>query len=156
MNKPVITILVFITISVFFSCDYVDNKLTIQNNTKDSIAFIIENVRNNYPTNSTDTLKNIDKLKNVDKIIQLNSQKKSFVYFVGHDEHKSITIFNTKWEYLIEDHPNKRLVVYFYPVSVFTTGKYKWKDILLNSVYIKRVDYTIDELEKNKWIIEYK
>jgi len=153
-----ISLLIIISTISFYSCDFIDNKLTVANSSKDSIAFIIENETNYFQTISTDTLRNTEKLKYQDKVIQLNVNQEAQrgIYFIAHDEHKKIRTFNVKWESLIKHHPSKKLVVYFFPVNVFTSGKYNWKDIWSNSVYLKRLEYTIDQLEDNNWTVEYK
>jgi hypothetical protein len=57
------------------------------------------------------------------------------------------------WPFLIQRSKNKRLNVFF--INVDTIIKYQdWNHIRESKKYCRK-EYTLEELEKTKWIIEY-
>lgn len=61
---------------------------------------------------------------------------------------------STKWDVYFESINDKKIRLFIiYKDSV---DKYGWKEILSNNIYTKKYLFTIEDLEKTKWKIEYK
>ena len=157
----IITIYFFLTI-LFVSisgCDFIDNKLKVWNNTKDSIAFIIPTLLDNFPT--LDSENTISKSKN-DSLLKTRAtydpkDDDSFggVHFLAPNSNQNLMLFNTTWEGVIERYYKRKLVIYFFPVSVMTSGNYTWKEIWTKKLYTKKIELDVGELKKLKWNIHY-
>ena len=130
---------IFICLS---SCDFSDYKLKVWNNTKDSIAFIIP-TQDNFPTiNFENTLskKENDSLLNT-RVSYDAKDNDPFggVHFLAANSEKKLMVFNTTWEGVIEGYPKRKLVIYFFPVFVMTSGNYTWKEIWNKRLYTKKI-----------------
>jgi len=148
--------LIFISLS---GCDFSDYKLKVWNNTKDSIAFIIP-TQDNFPTlDSENTLskkENDSLLKTVVFYDAKDDDPFGGVHFLAANSDKKFMVFNTTWEGVIERYPKKKLVIYFFPVSVMTSGNYTWKDIWNKKLYKKKIELDESELKKLDWNVHYK
>jgi hypothetical protein len=152
-------ILIVISVTGLTSCDFSDGKLIVDNQTTDSIAFIILNESNYYPTYSEDTSTNEAKLKDtalINSFVKCDpgSESKGGIHFLSPKSAKHLSTFNTKWKYLVESNPNKQLQILFVPANFMTTGKFKWKDLYQKNIFDKRT-FTIDELNNNDWKVVY-
>ncbi len=145
------------------SCDYGDRKLKVWNYSPDSIAFIIPAEPNYFPTENesfgNSKAKHInDSLLNTYAKYDAHSDGQSMggVHFVLKDSVERPLTFNTKWEYIINETPNKCLEIYFFRASVFTSGQFLWKDIWDKKMYLSKTKYTQEELEAADWNIYFR
>ena len=143
------------------SCDFIDKKLVVVNNTKDSIAFIIPAEPNYFPTfdNSKDPRENKElNEKLLNTIAKYDPEKESFggVHFLVGDSSKHVSSFNIKWEAIVNRTSDKKLKILFCPSNVLTTGRYTWKTIYDNKMFTVEKDLSVEELEKLNWTITYK
>ena len=147
--------LIFISLS---GCDFSDNKLNAGNNTKDSIAFIIP-TQDYFPTlDSDNTLsksKNDSLLKSRASYDPKDDDPFGGVHFLSANSDKNLMVFNTTWEGVIERYPKRKLVIYFFPASVMTSGNYTWKEIWTQKLYTKKIELNEGELKRLKWKIHY-
>ncbi len=134
--KVQVIIIVILLISVAGTCDYNDNRLQIRNNSRESITVDF----------SDDTLL-------PERI------KENITYFLrdkiasGETFRKNRHGSENAWTFLVQGSANKKLNVFF--INIDTLLKYNdWNYIKENQLY-KRKEYTLDELEKHKWVIEY-
>ena len=142
------------------SCDFIDSKLKVWNNTKDSIAFIILTEPNYFPT--TDSGNTLSKSEN-DSLLETrakydptNDDGFGGVHFLAGDSSKNLMTFNTTWEGVIGRSPNKKLEIYFFPAFVMTSGNYTWKEIWKKKMYTAKKEFSEGEMKKLKWNIYYK
>jgi hypothetical protein len=130
----------------------------IRNLSKDSIVCAIASIPNQYPTTNTvdsELLKKAnDSLMNI-KVKYNSNQYYNDIYFLSKDSIIYPHLFNTTWEGVISSSPSKKLEVYFYRTSILTSGDYTWKEILDNKMYKEKKVYSIEDLKKAKWIIDY-
>jgi len=147
--------LIFISLS---SCDFTDNKLKVWNNTKDSIAFIIPTEPNYFPMTDSDNAlskSENDSLLGTRAKYDPNDESFGGVHFLAGDSNKNLMTFNTTWEGVIDRSHNKRLVIYFFPAFVMTSGNYTWKEIWDKKMYTDKKEFSEDELKKLNWNIHY-
>ena len=140
-------------------CDFTDNKLNIQNKTNDSLAFIILNESNYFPTSDTDTITNATllsnpKLLNVFVKYDPRSETRGGVYFIAANSTKNLSTFNTTWDGVVKSNPGNVLEIIFIPSKYMTSGKFKWKDLYQQQLFDKRI-IKYDELKKSNWIVSY-
>ena len=118
------------------SCDYSDRRLQIKNDSKEVIVAEF----------SEDTL--LKEMSN-DNIECLTRDK----ILPGETLRKTMIGSENGWPFLIQRSKNKRLNVFF--IIVDTITKYQdWNHIREGKSYYRK-EYTLEELEKTKWIIEY-
>lgn len=152
-------IIYFFLVSIFISlssCDFSDEKLKVWNNTKDSIAFIIPTLPDNFPTDTALSKSSIDTL--LSTRVKYNPSDDSpweGAHFLAGDSSKNLMVFNTTWEGVIERSHNQKLEIYFFPVSVMTSGNFTWKEIWSRKLYTKKEVLSEDKLEKLGWNIHY-
>jgi hypothetical protein len=150
----------FLTYLSLTSCDFSDAKLIIRNQSSDSIAFIIPAEPNYFPTSDTIGGPQLNKHIN-DSLLatyaKYNPEDESFggVHFLAKDTMKHLLAFNTKWEHIVDQAPNKTLEIFFFPTYVMTSGKYKWKEIWDNKMYTDKKSFTKDELDNADWNVNY-
>lgn len=118
------------------TCDYSDNRLKVQNNSKQGITVDF----------SEDTLMEERSNENITYFIRDKIMS-------GETLNKTMPGSVNGWPFLIQRSKNNRLNVFF--IEVDTLSKYHdWKYIKENKLY-KRKEYTLVELEKRDWVIEY-
>ncbi|MBE7177852.1 MAG: hypothetical protein INR69_15705 [Mucilaginibacter polytrichastri] len=62
-------------------------------------------------------------------------------------------VINPSWDGWVESTPGKHVNFYFFPLD--TMKKYTWEQIQAGARCTHSVSYTIEELEKRNWIINY-
>lgn len=144
---------------VLSGCDFSDGKLIVENRTSDSLAFIILNESNYYPTSDTDTISNATRIQDsalLNSIAKYNPgiESKGGIHFVSAKSSKNLWTFNTTWEYLVESSPNKTLEILFIPAEYMISGKYKWKELYQKRLF-DRKSIKKEELEKSDWKVTY-
>ena len=157
-NKKIVGFIFLISILIV-SCDFIDNKLTFKNLTKDSIAIVINGMSNQFPTSiSMDSVPNEKISENLllskPKYDPLNTSGKG-IYFLLKDTIITAYVFNHHWENEIDRMPGKKLELYFFDASILTSGKFTWKEILCNKMYKEKKIYTKEDLQNSNWIICY-
>jgi len=63
-------------------------------------------------------------------------------------------LYSKSWKSYITNCPDKTLKVFFISEEVMKNNT--WSEIVKGQLYLKRIKVTLDELEKNDWLIEYK
>lgn len=135
------------------------NKLKVQNNTKDSIAFIIPTEPDYFlPTDSNNTLskRGNDSLLETRAKYNPSYESRRGVHFLTGNSIKNLGTFNTTWEGIIDRSHNKKLEIYFFPAFVMTSGNYTWKEIWDKKMYTEKKEFSESELKKLNWNIYYK
>jgi len=129
--------IVFIAFIVLeFSCDYNDDRLQVKNNSNENIIFDF----------SDDTLL---ELKNNEDIKFFIREK----IVPGETSRQIMQGSVNGWPFLVQRSKNNRLNVFF--INMDTLSKYNdWIVILKKKLY-NRKEFTLEELEKNEWVIEY-
>lgn len=135
MKKNLLVIMIALLV-LAGTCDYSDNRLTVKNNSEQVITVDF----------SEDTL--MEKRSN-----------DNIVYFVrdkieqGETMRKTMPGSENGWPFLVQRSKNNRLNIFF--IEVDTLVKYNdWDYIKANRLYIRK-EYTLEELEKGDWVIEY-
>ena len=127
--------------NLIISCDPIDHKLKLINNTNDKT----------YYTYS----QNIDLLAMYD--VELEKMKVSQSY---HNYINSIEANDTimppemgydAWVKLIQNSKNKKLYIFTFDID--TLEKYQWKDIVQKNKYKNRYAISLEELEKINWTV---
>lgn len=129
--------ILLLIVSICAGCEYTDNRLKVINQASFNIAV--------YDTNDTSsvTLNNIE-------------------YYQSNAIHPKDTLFlsipgKNGWVNYIEQGPQKKLYVFFFYLD--TLNRYQHKadmNYLIESKrYIKRVTFTLNQLEKMNWEIQY-
>lgn len=135
-----------------------DNKLVVHNNTDSTIAFLIPQEPNYFPTtDQPDTILekkiNDSLLDTRAKVIMTNST--GGVHFIKANSSENIGTFNTTWEGVIEQSPKKKIEFLFFPVRILTSGKYTWRQIWCDTMYIQKQVFSETELKKHNWVVEF-
>ncbi len=131
MKKSLILILLF-----FISCDITDSRfLRIENKSKNSIVCFISKV----------DISSIKDVSEMDAVIDVNI-----------DESNSLALHGMKsrWEDYIEKCDIKKIRLYI--IATDSVDKYGWKKIFKENIYNKKYLFTIEDLDKINWEIEYK
>jgi len=61
---------------------------------------------------------------------------------------------SNKWDVYFESIDDKKVRLFI--IKKDSLDKYGWKEILKNNIYNKKYLFTIEDLDKIKWEIEYK
>jgi hypothetical protein len=128
----------FLTLFILFStsCDYVDNRLQIRNNSPFPIAFEV----------CKDTILGKADVNNIEYYFSN--------YLNPGQEIKKSKIGSTKsWSYYIKNSTNQKLNIYFFNVDILK--KYNSMDTIISLKLYHKYEFTEQELEKAKWKIEY-
>lgn len=115
-------------------------KLVIHNTTKDTVFFSAQ----------FDTIVHIEQ-----KPIFYKEDFKNYSHelLLAPDEKENAHIINTTWEKAIERSIDKKLRVIFFKKILL--DKTKWEDVVNNQYYSKRLEFTVEELEKINWKVVY-
>lgn len=152
-------IVVALSICFFSGCDFSDAKLVVENKTGDSLAFIILNELNYYPTSDDDTITNGSKLQDsglLNSIAKYDArmESKGGVHFISGNSSKNIATFNTTWNGLVESSPTRTLEILFTPAKYMTSGRYKWKELYQHHLFTRR-SIRQEELKQSDWKVVY-
>ncbi len=123
---------------ILTSCDYVDNRLTIINNSNKKICFDFDK----------DTILTIPALG-----------KKEFYmssYMINPNESNQVSMpGSTKyWDYYINSSKNKKLNLFIFDYD--SVVNCNWDSLRKNKRFIKRLEITKAQLDSNNWIVNYK
>ena len=124
-----------------FSCDTEDFKLSIYNQSSDTVF---------YNVKSDTIIRNMDK-PNYFKLGNDSPYAKEGCLIPGEKEKTSV--INTSWERWINKIPDKKVKIFFYKKTLLNIVK--WDDIIKNQYYSKRLEFTVEELEELDWIVVY-
>jgi hypothetical protein len=157
--KYKIVIVVGLIIYIFSGCDFSDAKLIVENKTGDSLAFIILNESNYYPTSDADTITNGSKLQDLELLNSIakydpRTESKGGVHFISGKSSKNLATFNTTWNGLVESSPNMTLEILFIPAKYMTSGRYKWKELYQQHLFTRK-SIRLEELKKSSWKVKY-
>ena len=125
-------------IILFFSCDYVDNRLTISNKSTNTIIFVT----------SLDSSLVCWEVQHLEVYLskKVLPQKKMTDIFPGS---------TTEWSKYINRSTNEKLNLFIFDMD--TIHKYEnWCSIITNKRYVKRYSLTEKELDSMNWIVTYK
>lgn len=149
--------LIIIIITKLCSCDFLDNKLKICNNSNDSIAFIVQTDTTKFPVSRWNAgLRENDSLLNSYAKYIPESQSSVGIEFLSPDSCQRLMTFNTYWEAKIEQSPKKKLEIFFFQPDIITSGKYTWEEIWSKHLYVQKREFTKEELSRANWTIFYK
>ncbi|MEC4003197.1 hypothetical protein OX283_000890 [Flavobacterium sp. SUN052] len=126
---------IVIILLLIVSCNDWDNRLVLLNYSNKKINFYYELMDDNII---------IPNLKNCDK---------TFLPFIKSND-KDFLRTQNKWDLYLKDHPNKILRVFI--IDTDTLSKYGVCRIFKEHNFIKRLDFSYEELVKQNWKIEYK
>ncbi len=139
MLKRTPFIMIVIAIIIFQSCDPVDNRLTIVNNTNQPLFFI---------RSPADSLEGRSCYKEFFDIVGGDTVWIESDNFIKPRSEKKVVVLSD-WERLIKDRYNGRLRIYF--LDAYTLKKYGWEEIKRNNKYFLKYSLTISDLKKMKW-----
>jgi hypothetical protein len=118
------------------TCDYNDNRLQVKNNSKEVIT--------------------VDFSEDIILENRINDNIKFFIrdkILPGETLRKTMPGSDNGWPFLVQRSVNNRLNVFF--INVDTLSKYNdWRLIRERELYIRK-EYTIEELEKNNWVVQF-
>ena len=141
MKHYKIFLAVFVIIFMFTGCDYVDDRLIINNKSNDTIIFVT------FP----DTFIRYEKL-----YIDLNQLE----YYVKEKvlPQKKRRSFNSEyngWSKYIKWSTNKRLNLFIFTMDTIQKYKNDWYSIVKNKRHVKSYHLTEEELDKMNWEVVY-
>jgi hypothetical protein len=123
-------------LSNFISCDILDGKLEVINNTQDTIYYTYSN---------NDTISHSPIILEKGKV----SLRLSRILLPSKSCH--LHTMDT-WEEIIESSPSKSLYIYFYDSRIIRMPK---DTFLIHNPYIKRVKLTLEELKALNWKVKF-
>jgi hypothetical protein len=139
MNKTkcVLKIITFIILSFIFvtSCDLADNRLQIINNSSSTICY-------DYSTSG-----------------DINPDSNRLFWYLSNQilpsKTQNISLLGSRnmWIKEIENSKTKRLSIFLFNVD--TLKKYEDLNFIIKNSLYEKFDYSISDLEKNNWIINY-
>jgi hypothetical protein len=122
---------------VFVSCDYYDGRLNLTNNSNKAICF-------DY---------------NIDTVLDVPSVNKK-EYFLREriltGETKRVVLPGSTEQWLREIRKKKDLTLSLFIFDYELTLKSNWDTLRKNNLYLKRLDLTLEELNRLNWTIEIK
>ncbi len=125
-----------IFIMLFLSCDITDNRfLTIENKSKNSIVCFISKV----------DIKFINDISEMDAVIDVNINESNSLVLHG---------MKSRWEDYIEKCDSKKIRLYV--IVKDSVDKYGLNNIFKKNIYNKKHLFTIEDLDKLNWKLEYK
>lgn len=131
MKKLLIFLLLF-----FISCDITDSRfITIENKTTNSIICFISKV----------DIRSIEEVSEMDAVIDLNKNESNSLALQG---------MKSRWEDYIEKCDGKKIRLYV--IASDSVDKYGMNNVFKKNIYNKKYLFTIEDLDKIKWEIEYK
>ncbi len=143
-------ILLFSLSSFILGCDPIDARLTIINNSPDSIYY---DYSFNYPDTGLPEISPILKGE-----VEINHKKQSINNFDGY--HQGIKPYDTlvlrymgDFEQSVKDNPHKKLLIFIYDTD--TIQKYTWEEVRKENKIMKRYELTVQELKQSNWTIIY-
>jgi hypothetical protein len=135
-----------IAILIIYCCDPADNRLKVINNSNVDIYFF-------YTCDTS--LNDLTIFKNG----YYHNSKGDSTYTVSDQYVKSNAFLNipmrgiNAWQHYIRDCKSNRISIFFFTDSI--VNKYSCEEIKNRKLYEKSVTYSLDDLRKNKWIINY-
>lgn len=155
--KKIISIITFLFLILQITgCDFIDNKLAVHNNTDSTIAFLIPQEPNYFPTGGEPD--NITCRQRNDSLLDTKvkmpiAELEGGVHFVSAHAVQHVRTFNTTWEGVIKKSPSQKLEFFFFPAGLFTLGKYTWREI--RSMYLQKKAFTKADLKKVDWVVDF-
>ena len=153
MNKLLKAIFIFLLFFILSSCvfDRIDKRnLMIYNNSNKIIYSVISSNDSIY------NLGNFDDFVYKGNYIYTKEGDIKLFGFTGINPKEKLQSDggSTKWDVYFESIDDKKIRLFnIYKDSV---DKYGWKEILSKNIYTEKYLFTIEDLEKMKWKIEYK
>ncbi len=116
------------------SCDHYDDRMTFVNNSQNKICI-------DYSTDS------ILKIPSTNKVEYYLSEK------INPCERKSYVLpgSTSEWPRLVKSSKNRKL--YFFVFRYEDLQKKNWDSMRNKNQYLQRIEYSLDELEKNNWVV---
>jgi hypothetical protein len=138
-NKPFIfTLPVILIIVLASSCDYYNHKLKLRNKSKEIITV-------EYADRELPEMNNVGYTIAGYKAIMPDSTKD--IVISGRDD---------AWHWYIDHGPSKKLFVYIFPVKEISQHQDNViGDVIRGGKYLKRFEYTEQELISRNWVIDY-
>lgn len=128
--KKILILIIF----MFFSCDLTENRfITIKNNSKDNIFCFISKI----------DLNNIKSIAEMNSIAEIKKDEFAFL----------IPTVRGKWESYLDKCENNKARVYV--VIKDSVDKYGWNNIYIKNIYAKKYLFSISDLEKINFEINY-
>jgi hypothetical protein len=153
MNKLLRTIFIFLLFFIISSCvfDRIDKRrLMIYNNSNKEIYNVIS------PNDSIYRLENYDDFVYKGNYIYTKEGDIKLFGFTSIKPKEKLPNNggSTKWDVYFESINDKKVRLFI--IKKDSVDKYGWKEILKNNIYNKKYLFTIEDLDKIKWEIEYK
>lgn len=120
---------------LFTGCDFADNRLQIVNNSSSAISY-------DYSTSG-----------------EINPDSNRMFWYLSNqilpNKSQRVTLLGSRnmWVKEIENSKTKRLSIFIF--SVDTLKKHENIDFVLKKHLYEKIDYSINDLEKNDWTINY-
>lgn len=134
--KKYVFLLFVIFIAPIGSCDYYDNRLQVQNNSNEQITFEF----------SLDTVLDQGKNEDIKYLIRDGLSP-------GETKRQTRPGSTNAWPGFIEQSNNKKLNVFF--INLDSLSKFNDWNYLREKKAFTRKEYSLEELERINWIIEY-
>ncbi|WP_461485222.1 hypothetical protein [Pedobacter sp.] len=137
-------LLFIIPIALFMSCDPADNRLNIVN---------VANYPIYYRYSTQDSLRIEDKIYFEINPLSKLAVDSSVFYRVEAVSLGNVALTSFRWEGLANESKDGK--IYFFFFSRDTLAKYNWDEIVKGKKYTGKVAYTIEDLTKINWTINY-
>jgi hypothetical protein len=137
MKKTLLIILILIQ----YSCDRVDKKLIIQNNTNDTVFYLILPQR---------------KIPSIEiPFFYYRDPKGKYIFedCLLINEEKKCPIINDLWENYINRLPDGKLKIMFFKKQLLDTTK--WERIIKEQLFSKLIERDVEDLKITNWVVKY-
>jgi len=138
-----LNLIILSTLMLLLGCDPVDDRLVVKNQSDQKIFFL------RSPNRDLATMYK----QTTDQ--QGISTYLNFIEEVGPDstEKMLITGGGKAWErYINKACEDGKLRIYAF--SIDTLKKYSWKEVMENNYYLKKMEFSVNDLEKQNWEIK--
>ena len=131
-------------IILLLSCDPVDDQLVVKNESHQKAYFLKSPDRDLYTMNQ--------------RVVSEQGTGSTYLNFINEIEadstkHMLITGSGKAWQrYINEACEDGKLRIYTF--SIDTLKKYSWKEVMENNYYLKKMEFSVDDLEKQNWEIK--
>lgn len=127
------------------SCDPSDNRLNIKNNSSDPIY---------YTYSSEDELdgKDIRIGINID-LSEASGKTPDNYYLISPKSTANAALTSQMWEAIANESKDGKVYFFFFLKDTLT--KYGWEEIVIGTKYAGKASYTINEMKKRGWTINY-
>lgn len=136
--------LAIILIIFLSACDPADNRLSIKNNANYPIYYTYSNKDSLTDSNRVYLFSDVNDLMRMDSSVYARIEAKSV---------SNAALTSYRWEGVANESKTGQIFFFFFPRD--TLAKYNWEDIIKSKKYTGKAIYTIEDLNKIKWLIEY-